>query len=353
MTQSSLSLTSEQRSELIARHRRERSSRYADRIKTILWRDEGVSFNEIARRLFRDEDMVRHYEHVFRERGLDALLSDNFKPYKGKLELHEEKELYDYVATHLFLDVGPIQSYVLERFSVYYSDSGMRELLHRLGFTYKKASHAPGKVDEAKQRAFIAMLTELMKEKEHDSPVLFMDAVHPSYNSMPAYGWIVKGERLEISASTGRDRVNINGALDAETHKVIAIECESVNARAAVDLLQKIEAHYPNAPIIHVFCDNAGYNHSNLVSEYLKHSRICLEYLPAYSPNLNLIERLWRFMHKHVSYNRYYATFREFREELLMFFDRLSDEFADSLRSLLTLNFQVISATKRRAQAIG
>lgn len=352
MEQTPFALTPKQRSELIARHRRERSSRYADRIKTILWRDEGVSHAEIARRLFRDEDMVRHYERVFRERGLDALLSDNFKAYDGKLERHQEKQLYDYVATHLFLDVAPIQAYVYEQFHVFYSASGMRELLHRIGFTYKKTSHAPGKADEAKQRAFITMFTELMQVKSPDSPVLFMDAVHPSYNSMPAYGWVVKGERLEISASTGRDRVNINGALDAETHEVIAIECESVNAQAAVELLEKIEAHYPSASVIHVFCDNAGYNHSNLVREYLKRSRVCLEYLPAYAPNLNLIERLWRFMHKHVSYNRYYATFREFRGELLMFFDRLSEEFADSLRSLLTLNFQVISTTKRRAQVV-
>lgn len=347
-----VSLASTQRSELIARHRRERSSRYADRIKTILWRDEGVSHAEIAHRLFRDEDMVRHYERVFLERGLDALLSDNFKPYDGKLDCHQEKQLYDYVANHLFLDVGPIQAYAFEQFGIVYSSGGMRELLHRIGFTYKKASHAPGKVDEGKQRAFISMFTELMRVKEPDTPVLFMDAVHPSYNSMPAYGWIAKGERLEVSASTGRDRVNLNGALDAETHEAIVLECESVNAQAAVDLLEKIEAHYPDAPVIHVFCDNAGYNHSSLVREYLKHSRICLEYLPAYSPNLNLIERLWRFMHKHTSYNRYYATFQEFRDELLMFFNRLSDEFADSLRSLLTFNFQVISQTKRRAQAI-
>jgi transposase len=353
MGQTSFSLTSSQRLELIARHRRERSSRYADRIKTILWRDEGIPYAEIAHRLFRDEDMVRHYERVFRERGLDALLSDNFKPYDGKLDPLQEKELYGYVATHLFLYVAPIQAYVLERFNVSYSASGMRELLHRIGFTYKKASHAPGKVDGAKQNAFIAMFDKLMRVKDPESPVLFMDAVHPSYNSTPAYGWIVKGERLELSASTGRDRVNINGALDAETHEAIIIECESVNAQAAVELLEKIEAHYPDAPVIHVFCDNAGYNHSRMVREYLQHSRVCLEYLPAYSPNLNLIERLWRFMHKKVSYNRYYSTFREFRDELLMFFDRLPDEFADSLSSLLTLNFQVISDRKRRAQVVG
>ncbi len=352
MAQPSFKLSPGQRAELIFRHRREHTSRFADRLKTILWLDDGLTHREIAHLLFRDEDTVSHYERVFRERGLDALLSDNFKLYNGKLDASQEMQLYEYVASHLFLDVGPIQAYVAEHFQVNYSDSGICDLLHRIGFVYKKTSHAPGKVDESKQLAFISMFKELMRVKDADTPVLFMDAVHPSYNSMPAYGWIPKGERLEVSASTGRDRINLNGALNAETHETVIIECESVNAQAAVELLEKIEAHYPDAPHILVFCDNAGYNHSNLVQEYLTHSRINLEYLPPYSPNLNLIERLWRFMHKQTSYNRYYATFREFRDELLMFFDRLSEEFADSLRSLLTLNFQVISQTKRRAQAI-
>jgi transposase len=337
--------------ELLALHRKERTSRYADRLKAVLWRDEGRSRQEIAHLLFRDEDTVGHWERVFRERGLEALLSDNYQPYSGKLDKSREQQLYDYVSCHLFIDVGPVQAYVREKFGVNYTVSGMRDLLHRLGFVYKKASSLPGKADPEKQRAFVTAFQELLRVKEPDTPVLFMDGVHPSFNSQPSYGWIPKGKRAEVPANTGRERVNLNGAVNAETREVFVVESESVNAQSTVRLFARLEASYPEAERIYVFADNAGYYHSRLVADYLKGSRISLEFLPPYSPNLNLIERLWRFLHKQVLNNRYYSTFREFREELLMFFDRLPEEFADSLRSLLTLNFHILTGKERRLAA--
>ncbi|MDR3077498.1 MAG: IS630 family transposase [Planctomycetota bacterium] len=346
-------LEASQRQELVALHRKEHSARYADRLKTILWRDEGITPQEISHLLFRDEDTVRHWERVFRERGLEALLSDHFQPYSGKLEQSQERQLYDYVKNHLFLDVGPIQAYVEEEFGVSYTVSGMRDLLHRLGFVYKKASSLPGKADPERQQAFVAAFEELMRIKEPDTPVLFMDGVHPSFNSLPSYGWIPKGGRAEVPANTGRERVNLNGAIDAETHQTFVVESESVNAQSTVELFAKIEAWYPHASRIYVFSDNAKYYHSRLVADYLKHSRLRLEFLPPYSPNLNLIERLWRFLHQKVLNNRYYPTFRQFREELLMFFDRLPEEFSDNLRSLLTLKFHPVSGSERRLQAVG
>lgn len=72
---------------------------------------------------------------------------------------------------------------------------------------------------------------------------MFTEVVHPSCNSMPAYGWIAHCERLEASASTDRDRVNLNGSLEAEAHEVIALECESVNTQVSVDLLKKIDVY--------------------------------------------------------------------------------------------------------------
>jgi transposase len=352
MEASGFHLTSSQRSELISRHRHEGNARFADRLKTVLWRDDGFSYQQIARLLFRDEDTVRHYERVFRERGLEALMSDHFQPYAGKLSESQERQLYEYVSTHLFLDVGPIRAYVEEQFQVSYSVSGTRDLLHRLGFAYKKPSHAPGKADLERQRTFAEAFDKFMHLKEADTPVLFMDGVHPTFNSMPAYGWLPKGKRVEVQSNTGRERVNLNGALNAETHEIFVVEGESVNAQLTLTLFEKIEAGYPEAVSIYVFCDNAAYYHSRKVQDYLATSRIRLEFLPPYSPNLNLIERLWRFMHKQVSYNRWYQTFRQFKEELLMFFDRLPEEFAVELRSLLSLKFHLASRKERRVQAI-
>lgn len=352
MGNSGHTLTSHQRGELLARHRRERNARYADRIKTILLLDDGRSHEEIARILFLNDETTRRYAAVFTSAGIDALLSDNYKSYGGKLDEAQRVQLREYVSTHLFLDVFPIILYVMGQFGHTFSRSGMRDLLHRIGFVYKKTSQAPGKADPEKQRRFVAMLEEFMRIKGADIPVLFMDATHPAHNSMPAYGWILSGERVEIPSNTGRERLNINGAVNAETHEVFIVDSETINSDSTIALLQKIEAGYPDAERIYVFADNASYYHSKTVATYLAKSRICLEFLPPYSPNLNIIERLWRFMHKHTAYSRFYPTFQEFRAELLMFFERLPEEFADSLLSLLTLKFHIANKQTAKRQAI-
>lgn len=143
-------------------------------------------------------------------------------------------------------------------------------------------------------------------------------------------------------ANSGRQRLNIHGALNAGTNELIVQRVERVNAQATVELLKAIDAAHPSASHIHLIVDNAGYYHAQLVSDYLQsgESRVQLWFLPPYSPNLNLIGRVWKFFRKKVMNNRYYSTFKEFTEEALMFFECLS-EYSDDLRTLLTHNFQL------------
>lgn len=345
-------LTPQQRAELIARHKRERNARYADRLKTVLWRDEGVTFQEIARRLFLDPKTPADWTDTFKQQGIDALLSDDYKPYDGKLSPEQRRQLDAYVDSAIFLDVGPVILYAAEQFGVVFTRSGMRDLLHRLGFTYKKASLTPGKADPEAQRRFAAMLGELMRVKSAGTPVLFMDATHPTYNAQPAYGWIRRGKRAEVETTPGRKHLNLNGAVNAETREVVVVEDERIDATTTIELFRRIEAQYPSADTIYVFADNARYYHAKVVSEYLESSRICLEFLPPYSPNLNLIERLWKLMHKYTTYNCTYTSFREFREAILTFFFRLPEEFSDSLRTLLTLKFNIVPEASERKHSV-
>jgi transposase len=345
-------LTPEQRTALIARHKRERNARYADRLKTVLWRDEGVPFQEIARRLFLDPTTPSDWVQAYRQGGTDALLSDDYQPYEGKLTPSQLRQLDAYAGQHIFLDVGPLLLYVQDEFGVSFTRSGMRDLLHRLGFTYKKAALSPGKANPQAQRRFVAMLDEFMRVKAPDTPVLFMDATHPTYDAQPAYGWIRKGERVDIPTTPGRLHLNINGAVNAETHGVIVVEDERIDATSTLELLRRVEARYPDADTIYVFADNGRYYHAKVVQDWLAQSRVRLEFLPPYSPNLNLIERLWRLMCKHMRYNRCYGTFKEFRGAILEFFFRLPEEFADSLRSLLTLKFNIAPDAPGRRQVV-
>ena len=340
-------LKPEERTKLLLLHRAEHYSRYADRIKVILLLDKGLSFKRISEYLFLDDQTSRNYLSRFQAGGVDALINDNYIGYTGKLNEAYHKELTEHIKENIYLDVKPIIAYVESIYGVKYTSSGIRSLLHKLGFVYKKTSHVPGKANREKQEDFIKRFENFMDNKPSDTPVLFMDASHPQFNSMPAYGWIYKGERVEVPSNTGRERINLNGAVDAETHEAVVLECVTVNADATIELFKELERKYPNAPSIHIFSDNAKYYYSKKVKEFLENSKINLWRLPPYSPNLNIIERLWKFFHRKVLYSKYYETFIEFKNECLMFFETLSDH-KDKLKSLLTLNFQLFSDKNKR-----
>ena len=146
-----------------------------------------------------------------------------------------------------------------------------------------------------------------------------------------------------FSSNTGRQRININGALDADTHAVITREDDSINALSTIALLEQVEANYPWAVIIYVIWDNAKYYRSKWVGKFLETSKIQLVFLPSFSPNLNWIERLWKLMKKKVLYNKYYEKFDIFKEVTLGFFENIQ-QYKPELDSLLTNNFQWLNA---------
>jgi transposase len=127
--------------------------------------------------------------------------------------------------------------------------------------------------------------------------------------------------------------------------KVFIQEDLSLNAQSTITFLKSLEAAYPEMNKIHVFCDNARYYKNKEVTAYLTHSKIEMHFFPPYSPNLNLIERLWKLLHEAVSNNKYYEKFSEFREAVLGFLQSLSNpslELAQKLKTRLTEAFQII-----------
>jgi transposase len=219
----------------------------------------------------------------------------------------------------------------------------MTSLLHTLGFRYKKPRHIPGKADVEAQLEFIKAYDKLKKKKKEDDRIYFIDGVHPLHNSQPAYGWIRKGTEMVIPSNTGRQRLNLNGAYNIEDHKVIIQEADSINAQSTVSLFEEMLRNQPLG-LIYVILDNARYYRSEMVRVFVKkNKRIKLVFLPPYSPNLNIIERLWKFFKKNVTYNTYYEKFAVFREYCLRFFKNL-DKYRAELETLMTDNFQLIQA---------
>jgi transposase len=192
---------------------------------------------------------------------------------------------------------------------------------------------------------FLKETFETMKASlEAQDRYYFVDAVHPTHNPVLGYSWSPRGQRPQVLSNTARQRLNILGAYNPSQQTYVGLETtESINAQSLIDLLRQLETHQPHGRII-LICDNARYNHARLVREYLQQtaSRVELLFLPPYSPNLNLIERLWGLMKERILRD-YYPTFAGFRQAISTFFSQL-DDYADDLASLMTENFQILNS---------
>jgi transposase len=334
-------LTDKQRTQYKDLHRSTRNKRHADRIKAILHLDSGMSFEDVAKVLLIDDQTIRRSWKKFESEGIDALLSDNFTGSKPKLSSEQEAELKEHLIQNTYLASAGIQKYIFKTYKTTFTISGLTDLLHRLGFTHKKPKIVPGKADSVKQKEFLIQYRKLKKSLGDKDKIYFMDGVHPQHNSKAAYGWILKGHDKELKSNTGRQRININGAINIQDQEVIIHEDETINADTIIKHLRKIERKNSEANKISIICDNARYYRSKKVTEYLENSKIELVFLPPYSPNLNLIERLWKFFQKKVVYNQYYETFSEFRNACMKFF-RYIRKYKKEISSLLTENFQII-----------
>jgi len=338
-------LTSKQRVELERSHKAESLSRYADRIKALLLLDANWEVKKISEALLLDPNTIRRYKELYESGGIERLCSDNYLGMESSLTKKQEEILKKELRRKIYLCTTEIIDFIRKEFKIEYSQSGMTYLLHRLGFSYKKPNLVPGKANEEDQRSFLKELETLKSNKKPEDKVFYVDGVHPQHNSLPSYGWLPRGEETKLKSNTGRQRANISGALDAETHEAYVQEHVTLNAETTIKFFKFLESKNLNAPSIYIILDNAGYYKGEKIREFLKTSRIKLVFLPPYAPNLNLIERLWKFFKKKVLYNQYYKTFSEFRESCLNFFKKSNlNKFKKELSSLLTDNFQIVSA---------
>jgi transposase len=334
-------LLQEEISRLKASHRAAKKKREADRIKTIILLGTGWTIREVVEALLLDDETIKNYLTRYKRGGLKALLNDSNKGYGGKLSKSAIEQLDNHLNENTYKRTQEIVSYVTKQFKVKYSISGMTDFLHRIGYTYKKSKLVPGKADAKAQEEFVEFYKELKETKGANDHIYFMDGAHPQHNSVAAYGWIKKGKVKELKSNTGRKRLNINGAINIENMSPVVGYSNSINAQSTISLLKKIESKHPNAESIYMICDNARYYRSQKVKEYLERSKVKLVFLPPYSPNLNLIERLWKYFRKIVLYDKYYETFQEFKKACKSFF-RCSKKYKEDISSLLAENFQII-----------
>jgi transposase len=320
--------------------------RLARRANALVLLDRGMSCEDVGRVLLIDDDTIRTWHRLFEEDGVDGLVGFNYGGRACQLTLEQQATLKTWVGDTLPRTTRMVGAWIEHEFGVVYeSRSGLIALLHRLGLEHRKPEAVSRKLDPARQQAFIDAYETLLKTLPDDEAVLFADAVHPTHGARPVGCWAPKEVKVAVDQTSGRDRLNIHGALDLETGRTRMIEVVTVNALSTIALLVAIEALYPSMRIIHVFLDNARYHHARAVQDWLAlpGRRIRLHFVPAYCPHLNPIERLWGLMHKTVTHNRCYATYNGFCEAVLGFLRRDVPNRWNTFCDSVTDNFRIIS----------
>jgi transposase len=336
--------TEEEKFILLEAHRACIGKREADRIKAIILLSKGWTLRQVEEALLLDERTILRYKRIYKETGIDGLISNSHQGGFFKLSTEQLEELKGVLDTYLFGSAAEVCEYVKNEFKISYTPEGMVQTLHRLGYSYKKTKAVPGKANLEKQKEFVQQYREIKESLEKDEKIYFSDAVHPTHHMMHAYAWIKTGEERGIKSNTGRKRINLLGFYSPNDQEVVIDSFETINAESVIQMFKKIENTHPELKKIIIFLDNARYNYCHLVWDYLKTSRIQVIYLPAYSPNLNLIERLWKLLKKRVMYNKYYERFEDFRNALLNFFKKRNKNFKNELQTLLAENFHLFSS---------
>lgn len=338
-------LTEVQVLELRRRHREQREKRLADRIKAVLMLNTGFTPTQVQDALLIDETTISRHRKNYQEKGIDGLLEMRYAGGSSRLTSNQEMSLKRYFKQHTAQTALAVVNHLAKRYGVKYSVIGATKLLHRLGFVYKKPKIVPGKADRVKQEHFLDIYQQTKKDLKSSDQIYFVDSTHPSHNTMLSYGWILKGKKNDkyIKTNTGRERLNLNGALSLtrRTHPIV-LEEKTVNSESTINLLEAIRRKQRSGKV-YLILDNASHHHARVVGHWLlHHPRFKLVFLPPYSPNLNPIERLWRFFHQRVTANRYFETFEEFKNTSLNFFKNLK-LYKKELSTLLTDSFQLVA----------
>lgn len=331
-------LSKEQRLELLAELKVEDKARYSDRIKVILLLDQNWAHAKIAEALFIDEGTIRNWRKRYVEGGIEELVRDDWATKRCFLSEDQLFELSLYLEETTYTKTKDIVCYVFSKYKIKYSISGMTKLLHEMDFSYKKSKGIPAKADREAQKTF---LRQYFGIRPHGK-VYFIDSTHPRHCPELGYGWIKKGTEKEVRCNSGRSRLNISGAVCVADKDIIIRQAETINGASIGQLLTAIRSKNPNEKL-YVVMDNASYNRSKYVKKLAKKLKIKLVYLPPYSPNLNVTERLWRFYRDNFLINQYFEKLSDFAKSTSNFFRGIRKHRLE-LETLLTDSFQVIGA---------
>jgi transposase len=307
--------------------------------------DLNVPHGAIAGTLNLSDDTVTNYLKLYEEGGLSTLLENRYYQPSSSVEPYFEEIIRS-------LDQEPVATTKegaarIETITgIKLSEDQARRIMKRLGMQYRKAAAVPGGGDGQMQFDFLQheLLPRLEEARAGQRRVFFVEAAHFVLGAFPGMIWCFT--RIFVRSGSGRQRDSVLGAIETREHELVTIRTPgSVNAETVCELLGKIHECYPGEPITLVM-DNARYQRNGRVIRLAEQLGLELLFLPAYSPNLNLIERIWKLVKAKCLRNQYFPDFALFRAAIDEFLDSLQGDRKALLPSLITEKFQLINIPK-------
>ena len=343
-----IELTTEQRKEIERRRKGTLDRRIYQRLTAVLAVAAGKTREDVAEVLGASLSQLGEWLRVYRQDGLDALCEIRNKGDPGKLTAPQVEQLKTKVSTGCFRNSDQIRHWVESTFGVRYSCSGVKDLLKRIGITYHKVSGFLWKADPEEQHAFVRRVARHRREAEQPGAPrtrrYYVDACHPVWGLDLVYCcWLLRGQRFLAGMGSGRKRLNILGAYCPDDHEYVdyRLTRDNVNGEQFINFLRLLRSLHPDTEKFILYVDGARYYGSPVVKAWLKrHPEFHLSRVPAYSPNVNLIERLWKFL-RAKALARWHKTFEDMQAAVSAVLDHLGD-YGRELRTLMTERFHII-----------
>lgn len=312
----------------------------------LLLKSQGIAHHIIAKILNVCENTIRAYFKDYLSEGINSVSKIEFNKPESKL-VDFKDAILDYIKKTPPATIKQACAEIGTLTGIAVKETQMRNYLNSLGVKFRKVGGIPAKANLDEQKAFVEnkLQPRLDEAERGERKVFFIDAAHFVFGAFLGCLWSLV--RVFIQTPSGRQRFNVLGALDAKTKEMLMItNLTYITSTQVCELLEKIAAKsidpvtkiaIPTTAVL----DNARYQRCKVVEEKAKTLNIELLFLPPYSPNLNLIERVWKFTKKHCLNSKYYADFLLFKTAIDSFLATMHTKYASELKSLLTLKFQL------------
>ena len=323
-----------------------KSTRMLIRYQVISLHLKGFYNTQIAEIVGRCEHTIGKYVNAYKSQGIRGLIPTPPPGAQRKLSPEQEQHLVEIVSTKTPTDVNlePYMSWnskliclwVKQAFGITYTNGGMRDMLIRLGFSYTSPTYSLAKASKEKQEVFKSQFEVLKKLSEGKiNHLLFQDeSLIKDYQAL-CKTWFPKGKQRIIPTYGQHNGVKLLGVLDYVTGQVYVQQEEHYDAKVFLSFLENILEKYPSGKIVMIL-DNARIHHAKLIQPFLEENedRLNLVFLPAYSPELNLIEGLWKWLKVAVIYNVFYKHTYQLKkavEKFVEYINLIPQEVIDRL----------------------